>query len=239
MKFYTSNATGDSGLFLLGHWINQNFGFPFRVMSADIGIDAEIEMIGDEYHSEGLILKAQVKATQTAITKNFAAYINKAHLKYWNKLTVPVLFFKVDLTNNNIYYKHISTHDDIVGTKSDDPEKLKIEFDFEKDLLTKETLAIWQETFRLVEYHNLHRYFGMAGELLKTVITDVYDYESFEKQITKVNEAKVIEQKLQSLKLLYPWKFGVKHSTILKNISERINNDTNNLHQSLMEANYG
>lgn len=238
MKFYTSNATGDSGLFLLGHWINQNFGFPFRIMSTDIGIDAEIEMIDEEYHSEGLILKAQVKATQTVITKNFSAYIDKPHLKYWDKLTVPVLFFKVDLTNNNIYYKHISSHDDISSTKSDDPSKLKIEFDIEKDILTTDSLAVWQETFRLVEYHNLHKYFGQAIEILKTVVTNVYDQEAYDIQIAKVKEAKIIEQKLQSLKLLYPWKFGAKHSKILNQISDTIQNSTNDLHFSLMESNY-
>lgn len=238
MKFYTSNATGDSGLFLLGHWINQNFKFPFRVMSADIGIDAEIEMIDEEYHSEGLVLKVQVKATQKAITKNFSAYIDKAHLKYWDKLTVPVLFFKVDLTNNNIYYKHISSHDDITGTKSDDPDKLKIDFDIGNDLLTIDSLAIWRETFRLVEYHNLHNYFGQAIEILRSVITNVYDQDSYESQMLKVKEAQVIEQKLQSLKLLYPWKFGIKHSKVLNQITDTIASKSNDLKFSLMESNY-
>lgn len=238
MKFYTTNATGDAGLFYLGYWINFNFNFPFRVMSADIGIDAEIEMIGEGLHSEGLIIKAQVKSTQTAITSNFTEYIEIKHLEYWNRLTVPVIYFKVDLISKKIYYKIISSLDDIERTKEDNEDKWKISFDLSQDELCIKTREIWIEKFKLIEFHNIYAYFKRSEEIINSIITNVIDYDSFDEEMIKVKEAREIITKLSSLKKLYPWKFGVKLSEEYDRLSGNINITENNLRNSITQAGY-
>ena len=238
MQFYTTNVTGDSGLFYLGHFIVQNFKFPFRVMSTDIGIDAEIELIGEGLQANGLIIKAQIKSTQKAINANFTEYVEKKHLEYWNKLTIPVLYFKVDLSNLKIYYKVISSFDDIERTVENQEEKWKINFDISSDVLKVESKEEWLEKFKAVEYHNLYSYFNQIDQILRDVITNVMDDIAFDIQMAKVQNAKKIATKLESLKILYPWKFGNNLTNELDRINNNIRIMTNDLNHNITQANY-
>ncbi|RAW01528.1 DUF4365 domain-containing protein [Pseudochryseolinea flava] len=119
MKFYTEGgATGDSGVFYLGHWVTRHFGWPFRIQSmADIGIDAEIEICEDDNRSTSIIVKAQVKSTQNALTEDFSVYVSKEHLAYWTNMPLPVMLFKIDIVTKNIFYKIVSSYDDIYPTE--------------------------------------------------------------------------------------------------------------------------
>lgn len=238
MKFYTSNSTGDSGLFYLGYWINQNFGFPFRVLSADIGIDAEIEILDEQLHSNGLILKAQVKSSQTEITKDFTEYVEKKHLDYWSKLTVPVIYFKIDLFSSKIYYKVISSLDDIELTKSEDEEKWKIDFKIKSDLLTLDSKIEWIKKFQLIEFHNIYSYFEEIDRILNDVVVHVMNDDSYNFQIKKVVKAEKLIEKLVALKNLYPWKYGKKLNRRLENVTKNANEKRNFMNQELQMHNY-
>lgn len=238
MKFYTTNATGDSGLFYLAHWINKNFRFPFRVMSADIGLDAEIELLNDDLHSTGIVLKAQVKSTESAITEDFTEYIDKKHLVYWMSVVVPVIYFVVDTVNLKIYYKVLSSFDDIERTKETTETRWKISFDVTKDELTIDSKKEWIRLFSASEFHNTLSYFDQINSLLSGIITNVLDLDAFKRQSEKLDEAKGIREKLESIKRHYPWKFGKKLNEELEKIDDNIRITKNGLEQSITQAGY-
>lgn len=241
MKFYTTNSTGDSGLLYLGYWINQNFGFPFRVMTADIGIDAEIELLGENLASEGIIVKAQVKSTQSAITSNFIEYVDKSHLDYWNKLTVPVIYFKVDLENSKIYYKTILLLDDVELTASDDDEKWKINFDIENDLLDLSCKQKWLDRFAVVEYHNINSYIEILNKGINSVVItnrSFIDNQVIDNLIEKLDSMNPYFEKLDSLNRLYPWKFGDKLKEMIEDLKDERNSKLNFLEQEQQSLNY-
>lgn len=241
MKFYTSNSTGDSGLMYLGYWINQNFGFPFRIMTADIGIDAEIEILDNTLNSNGLIIKAQIKATQTPITTNFVEYVDKNHLDYWNKLTVPVIYFKIDLVNSNIYYKIISSYDDIELTTSDNAEKWKINFDITNDLLTTASKQKWIENFAMVEYHSIYSYIETIEREVNSIPTvniSYMDNELIDNHIEILDETDIFFEKLTALQNLYPWKFGDQLKNKIEELGDLKFQKRNFLSQEKTNLNY-
>ncbi|MBL3655166.1 DUF4365 domain-containing protein [Fulvivirga sediminis] len=241
MKFYTTSSTGDSGLLYLGHWINQYFHFPFRIMSADIGIDAEIEILDEDLHSNGLIIKAQVKSTQSPINANFSEYVEKDHIDYWSKLTVPVIYFKVDLKNNKIYHKIISSLDGIELTSSGNGNKRKIEFDLSKDLLDLSSKQKWLDFFKVVEYHNMYSYIEKLHDEIDSVVVDnvsFFQNEVIEELLEKLDITEIYFKKLEALKNLYPWKFGKEINDKIECLNEERRRKMDYLHREQQMLNY-
>ncbi len=107
MKYTYENIIGDAGEHLVAAKIIKLFGFPCRLISIDLGIDAEIEIINENAKSTGEFLKCQIKTTQT--NNNFV-YIQERHLIYWNSINIPVIVFLVHLRYQRYFSRSLQRY---------------------------------------------------------------------------------------------------------------------------------
>lgn len=229
-KFYSSSSIGDAGLFYLGFKINKDFGFPYRIQpSADIGIDAEIELVNEDGSSTGIIIKAQVKTKEKKITGDFTEYLKEKDLKYWDNIPMPVLYFVVDLESEKIYYKIISSDSTVEETNSKSEGRYKIEFSVENNCLTKKDKNEWLEKFKLIEFHSISKYIEDSNQIIKTIDPHNCISESgFDKERDKIEKVEIMIEKLLSLEKLYPWKFDkqkIESILILKKRLRKLKSD--------------
>ena len=81
MKYSKTNIIGDAGEHLLVARIIKLFGYPCRLNSIDIGIDAEIELIDTNYKSTGKFINRQFfRGTKFCCVKK-----NRLYLLYGSK----------------------------------------------------------------------------------------------------------------------------------------------------------
>lgn len=122
MKYEKANIIGDAGEYLLASRIIKLFGYPCRLYSIDIGIDAEIELIDCNYKSTGKFVKCQIKTTVDS--SKTSLFIDKKHIKYWNSIDIPVVVFLVHLETEEIFWHCV----DDVDSYKESTSGFKIEF---------------------------------------------------------------------------------------------------------------
>lgn len=138
MKYSKTNIIGDAGEHLLVARVIKLFGYPCRLNSIDIGIDAEIELIDSNYKSTGKFIKCQVKTTTDS--GKTSLFLEEKHISYWNSIDIPVVVFLVHLDTEEIFWHCI---DDIsVYTKSE--SGYKVDFD-SAQILKKENKEQFDE----------------------------------------------------------------------------------------------
>lgn len=99
------------------------FGYPCRLNSIDIGIDAEIELIDDNFKSTGKFIKCQIKTTK--LSDKSSLFLAEKHIKYWNSISVPVVIFLVHLDTEEIFWHCV----DNIESYEKSASGYKIEFD--------------------------------------------------------------------------------------------------------------
>lgn len=127
MKYTILKSLGDAGEYLVGHLIAFNHKCIYRISPVDIGIDGEIEIIENEI-STGQLIKVQVKATDNADFPGPQTLysIEKAHMDYWNKLSIPVLLCRVFLKSQKVYCLLIDEQTKVTECKN--PNEVNIDF---------------------------------------------------------------------------------------------------------------
>jgi hypothetical protein len=101
MQYSLTNIIGDAGEHLVAARVINFFKFPCRLIGIDIGIDAEIEIIDNNYKSTSEFIRCQIKTTTS---DKFCLYIDEEHMTYWNKMSMPVVVFLVHLETDKIYW---------------------------------------------------------------------------------------------------------------------------------------
>jgi hypothetical protein len=121
------------GSFFFAYRITKIFGWPCRLTSsADIGVDAEIEIIDTTNSSSGDLLKAQVKTMSVAPSGNpFSVSVDDEHVLYWKRLCLPLIFCAVTLDDEKIYWRVITSAE----TYETSGESKKVTFDRNKHVL--------------------------------------------------------------------------------------------------------
>ena len=187
MKYSESNAIGDAGEHLLAARIIKYFGFPCRLINIDIGIDAEVEIIDDNFKSTSQIIRAQVKTTNG---NKLSQYIDAEHIKYWNKFNCPVVVFLVQLIEEEIYWHCVT---DIKNYKL---SKSGYKITFSKDDILKPSN---KEKFKEITINHLkisiQKFYEEAYSIADTDLTeylstDNYDLTTFESFILRARKVK-------------------------------------------------
>lgn len=183
MKYTHTQIIGDAGEHLVASKVIKLLGFPCRLLSIDIGIDAEIEITDDNFRSTGEFIKAQIKTT---ISDKLYWYIEKEHIEYWNKINLPVIIFLVHINTEKIYWHII---DEI-----DKYEKLdsgyKVQFN-EKDILDASNKFNFRTLSKLPFKRKIEKIFDKAYALVVKdnllINSDQYDLTTFEEFVFHSN----------------------------------------------------
>ena len=196
MKYTLTNIIGDAGEHLLVAKVIKLFGFPCRLTTIDIGIDAEIEIINNELKSTGEFLKCQVKTT---LSDHYTIYIQKKHIEYWNSVNIPLVVFLVHLHTEKIYWhciKDISQYE-MSGSG------VKIEF-VKTNTLKKSSKKEFIELVHFKSFEEIRRIYEDAYAIaykdkVELLDTDNYDFLTVEHFVHNLNRIQYSLSKVRKL----------------------------------------
>ena len=122
----------------------------YRDKDKDYGIDAEVELFGQNEKPQGLIFFVQLKATEskeksTILNVDF----NIETLKYYKSLDIPVLLARYSYHDDSIYIKWVNNIDFFYA--KDNAKTIRIKLT-EKDKWNKETYSKIEIYLKKVRY---------------------------------------------------------------------------------------
>lgn len=220
MQYSLTNINGDAGEHLVAARIIKLFKFPCRLIGIDIGIDAEIEIIDNDYKSTGKFVRCQIKTTSS---DRFYLYIKEEHIIYWNKMSMPVVVFLVHLETEKIYWHCVDeiekyekvesgykvTFDEGAILVTENKERFK---EIANVKLVREISSIYDELYAIVDRDN-KEYLN-----LDEIIYDITTFETF------VYNSEFIRYKLtKAQNLLYKHTFLEQVYTDYSNKLKEIN----------------
>lgn len=178
MKYSNTNIIGDAGEHLLAARIIKLFGYPCRLNSIDIGIDAEIELIDRNFKSTGGFIKCQIKTTTDS--SKMALYLEEKHLSYWNSMSIPVVIFLVHLHTEQIFWHCV----DKIDTYEKSDSGYKIHFDSTQGLKSEnkdrfDEIAIFPLIQRIKKIYET-AYQTAVSDKAEFLDTRNYDLTTFE-----------------------------------------------------------
>lgn len=153
MTYIEKVAYGNAGEFYFAYWVSCNFIWPCRILDIDMGLDAQIEIYDDNYHSTGMFIGAQVKTTANTLEKSPSVSVPRKNIVYWESISDPIVIIRVCLNENSqppsLYWKHLNK----IELKNlnenaiiKDNETVSINFT-DDDLLNTSDKTSWLEMF--------------------------------------------------------------------------------------------
>lgn len=143
-KYTRQNSTGDAGEYLVGYTFAGQFGWAYRILDSDTGIDGEVEIYDGEA-ATGRILKVQVKSTgrlvgtiskdesdATAVGNTFRVSIKKVDVLYWRMLALPVILCIADISQKRVFFREIDSSIEVPDVAA---ETFQIEVPIANELL--------------------------------------------------------------------------------------------------------
>lgn len=109
LKFDINSSHGKAGEYYFSYWICNNFKWPCRLLDIDVGIDAQIELFNEKYHSTGGFIGVQIKTTMFSDPD---VSISLKNLEYWRSIDDPIILVSVTLKNGpKIFWRLINGSD--------------------------------------------------------------------------------------------------------------------------------
>lgn len=108
-EYQKRSKNGDAGEYFAAYKFTKLFGWPYRMLDVDLGVDAEVEILGENGRSTSDLVKLQIK-TFDKITSEESKniYVSPEHIGYWKKFCLPIVVVCVDLQNEKIYWKPVT-----------------------------------------------------------------------------------------------------------------------------------
>jgi len=180
MKYTNVKSLGDAGEYLFGHLIAYYHKCIYRISSIDIGIDGEIELIENET-STGQLIKVQIRTTDDSdFSKQQTLYsIDKAHLEYWNKLSLPVLLCRVFLKSQKVYCLKINQETKVKQRKNSN----EVNIDFSSSTLIIDANFI----------HQLKEYAIRRNSNLTMVFKKINNLKQKAENIPQYNDSRLLD----------------------------------------------
>ena len=104
---------GDKGVRMVDQVISEDLRWIFRdVRKADLGIDAQIELVSPEKRGTGRLIAAQIKCGESFFTEStdtgFVFRGKSKHLRYWIEHSLPVLVIICGPNSGKCYWQEVS-----------------------------------------------------------------------------------------------------------------------------------
>jgi hypothetical protein len=103
---------GDKGVRMVDKVISDDLRWIFRdLRKADLGIDAQIELVSPEKRGTGRMIAAQIKCGESFFSEStdvgFVFRGKNKHLRYWIEHSLPVLVIICDPNSNKCYWQEV------------------------------------------------------------------------------------------------------------------------------------
>ena len=151
MIYPKTSANGHAGEYFFAYWISRYFGWPCRLLSVDMGIDAQVEMFADDKKSTGAFISVQIKTTSRKMNYNLSVRVGLDNLSYWNSQHEPVVIALICLNNKNdpeIYWRHLdeeTLNAYLEKAKKNKDSKTSINFHYSDNLLVPKDKSMWSK----------------------------------------------------------------------------------------------
>jgi len=222
MQYDKRSQNGDAGENLAVARVIKLFGWPCRLQKeADLGIDAEIEIMEGDGSSSGNLIKVQIKTVDSIKSDaEHAIYVDDRHIEYWKTFCLPILVFCVDLQDEQIYWKQIYQSE---AFKSGGESK-KIRFSIPDDQLE----AIDRVALSQLGFPDSVKHIGSELEKLRRDLVNLpHPYynqliteESIDKAQRHSDQVKTTLSAIEELRRHYPWRFSPADLELLRNATD-------------------
>jgi len=112
-QYSEEDYLGDKGVRMVDQIISEELRWIFRdVRKADLGVDAQIELVNPEKRGTGRLIAAQIKCGQSFFSESsdagFVFRGKSKHLRYWVEHSLPVLVIICDPDSGKCYWQEAS-----------------------------------------------------------------------------------------------------------------------------------
>ncbi|ELQ9310613.1 DUF4365 domain-containing protein [Serratia marcescens] len=154
MSYIEKVANGNAGEFYFAYWVSNNFIWPCRILDIDMGLDAQIEIYDEQYHSTGMFIGVQVKTTAKTLEESPCISVPLKNIVYWESINDPVVIIRVCLNNNSqepsLYWKHLKKTElknYLKKAQIKSYETVSISFEENNNFLKKSDKSLWLKLF--------------------------------------------------------------------------------------------
>lgn len=174
MKYPVGTANGDAGEFLFAYRIASVLKWPCRLFDIDIGIDAQVEVMGPDRASTGRFVAFQIKATSAE--ERDCCYVSKRQLAYWADLELPVFVVLVDLASEAMFLHRVASEKSYASTAKG---RIRIDFDLSTDRFTPDSGAIIAAAAEEAALAHVRRHLEVAHSGAQRIRQTIVDMEEF------------------------------------------------------------
>ena len=236
MEYTKRNVNGDAGEYLVAYKFTKMFGWPCRLYGIDLGVDAETEVIDDQGHSTGDIIKIQIKSFDSISSTDAAAvYPDDRHIDYWKRFCLPVIICCVDLSTEKVYWKQVTSTE---AYESSGISK-KISFNLKNDVLDQNSKYSLQKLVMPEASKRIDELFVQLDKIsvgLPQTTSGYIDFQSIYKTEDLCNDVTLIINEIDELITNFPWRVSSLALRKLNNIKGCVRmtkNDCNISHNDL------
>lgn len=189
MKYKLQNSSGHTGEYYVCYRITSDLKCPARLLTSDIGIDGEYELIeSDTKISKAKIVRFQVKSQQGIVRNKKSFIINEEHRKYWDNFIEPIIFFLYTSNDCKLYFKLLTPFSFI-----ERDNKLYVELS-QNNLYTPQKLKLATIKYEKADFNLLDRIFNLHKEIKNSI--HFSRFENIDGLKQKVDKLEVIAHEL-------------------------------------------
>jgi hypothetical protein len=239
MEYQKRSINGDAGEYLLAYKMTRILGWPCRLYGVDLGVDAELEIMDSNNESTGDIIKVQIKAIEEVkTTGSVSIYVDDRHINYWKRFCLPVIVCCVDLNNEKVYWKQI-TSTEAYATKG---ESKKVSFCITHDLLEPVSGNKLKELACPNDSKDIEPLFDNLLNLYKH-ITDqdggYFDEQAIYAMEYRCDEVDKVIARIEELISHFPWRLSTMALSQLRTIKRNVQitrNDCGYQHNNMVNG---
>ncbi len=208
-EYQKRSKNGDAGEYFAAYKFTKLFGWPYRMLDVDLGVDAEVEILNNSGLSTSDLVKLQIKTFDKITSEESKKiYVSPEHIGYWKKFCLPIVIVCVDLQNEKIYWKPVIATESYAsgGTSS------VISVDLARDELTSSSRSQFLALVTPEESKNIEQLLDTArlqyADLLAQS-TYAIDGEQLKRIEDKHKEISATFKQVEDIIRHFPWRAGL------------------------------
>lgn len=189
MRYKLQNSSGHAGEFYICYRITSDLKCPARLLTSDLGIDGEYELIekGSDI-SKSKIVRFQVKSQKSIIRNKKSFLVDNQHRIYWDNFIEPIIFFLFTTNDIKLYFKLLTPF----SFKEKD-SKLYVEFTT-ADEYSPERLRLVTKKYENSNFNLLDRIINLRREINNARKMSAFEQATLLKE--KVNSLEIVANEI-------------------------------------------
>lgn len=208
-EYQKRSKNGDAGEYFAAFKFTKIFGWPYRMLDVDLGVDAEVEILDNNGLSTSDLVKLQIKTFDKITSEESKKiYVSPEHIGYWKKFCLPIVVVCVDLQNERIYWKPVTATESYASGGLSNV----ISIDLSSDELNSSSKSKFLSLVTPEESKNIENLLNIARQqhtCLLNQSTYAVDGEQFDRVQRKYEEINATLSQVEDIIRHFPWRAGL------------------------------